>query len=88
MELKKYVIIGSASFGGTDFAELIEAFDEEDAGQIGSQICAEWCESYGVAVYPMMRISQTWKSPILINIFELNYWAEVYDPEKHDQILY
>lgn len=87
MELKKYVIQGSAGFVGTDFAELIEAFDEDDAYEIGQQICADWCESYGVVVCPNDEDIAELEASNTDYTFELDYGVEIYDPEKHDGIL-
>lgn len=88
MELEKYVITGSAGFAGTNFAELIEAINEEDAWEMGHQICADRCESYGVVVYPNDEDIAELEKYGTYYTFELDYGVEIYDPKKHDKILY
>lgn len=87
MGFKKYVIKGSAGFAGTNFAELIEAINEDDAYEIGQQICARWCESYGVVVCPNDEDIAELEESGTDYTLELDYGVEIYDPEKHDGIL-
>lgn len=74
----QYVVQGSAGICGTDFAELIEASSLEEANQVGYEIAVQCCQSYG--------IEPDEDDEDGIN-FEVDYWVEPYNPEKHDCLL-
>lgn len=88
--MPKYVIKGSAGFAGTDFVELIEARNEEEAFTIGQTITEEWLCSYGVELVDNDTADEDIErmdEDGIQYVYETDFCVELYDPEVHDVLM-
>ena len=84
--MTKYFIQGSAGICGTDFHEVIDAETKGEAYEVGSVICMDWCESFGLEFDPDAEESEDYREYEHF-VRELDFSVELYDPVKHSQYL-
>lgn len=82
----KYFISGSAGICGTDFHEVVDAESKVQSYSAGAQICANWCESFGLDFDPDAEETEDYREYEHF-VRELDYSVELYDPQKHDHYL-
>lgn len=88
--MQKYVVRGNAGFCGTDFCELIEAKNVEEAWEMGNDVTRNWLDSYGVELVDYESTQEDidyFEDNSIPYTYEMDFYVELYNPEQHDCLM-
>lgn len=92
-----YIVKGSLGYAGTDFCEILGEFENEDrAGREAYDVACQQAESMGIVfeedysdedIENDVHMDDAHCGMILNSRDELDFYVEVYKPEKHDKYI-